>query len=172
MIGHLGASVGQVAHLTIGYRVPAPILDVANRLLPLTGVATVASRSVRVDGEPPAIDVVPADRLAAATADAVRASRHHHHLTGVVAPAELHLQLFDALHAAGYEPVGHVQGLAEMEIPVFTPEAVKGLEFDGVVVVNPASILAEGERGARLLYVAMTRAVQHLHLVGDEALAL
>ena len=35
-LGHLGASAAEVAHLTIGYRVPAPILDVANRLLPFT----------------------------------------------------------------------------------------------------------------------------------------
>jgi DNA helicase IV len=48
---------------------------------------------------------------------------------------------------------------------------VKGLEFDGVVVVNPHEILdADGEnpsRGARLLYVAMTRAVQELAFVTD-----
>ena len=58
VLGHLGASAGEVAHLTIGYRVPAPILDVANRLLPLTGVDTVPSRSVRLDGAPPQIEVV------------------------------------------------------------------------------------------------------------------
>jgi DNA helicase IV len=45
--------------------------------------------------------------------------------------------------------------------------------FDGVIVVNPHEILGEGtdravtERGARLLYVAMTRAVQELHFVTD-----
>ncbi len=46
---HLGIAddAGQTAELTIGYRVPAPILDVANRLLPLTGVSVSASRSVR-----------------------------------------------------------------------------------------------------------------------------
>ena len=59
------------------------------------------------------------------------------------------------------------------ELPLFGPEAVKGLEFDGVVVVNPHEILSEDtehavtERGARLLYVAMTRAVQELHFVTD-----
>ena len=49
---------------------------------------------------------------------------------------------------------------------------VKGLEFDGVVVVNPAEILDCTHRGARLLYVAMTRAVQSLHMVGDAHLDL
>ena len=53
VFAHLGAD-GSVADLTIGYRVPEPILEVANRLLPLTGVDAVASRSVRAEGEPPA----------------------------------------------------------------------------------------------------------------------
>jgi DNA helicase IV len=44
---------------------------------------------------------------------------------------------------------------------------VKGLEFDGVVVVNPHEILGDTTRGARLLYVAMTRAVQRLDFVTD-----
>ena len=44
---------GDVAELTIGYRVPEPILAVANRLLPLTGVDATASRSVRGEGRAP-----------------------------------------------------------------------------------------------------------------------
>ncbi len=52
-------------------------------------------------------------------------------------------------------------------MPLFGPEAVKGLEFDGVVVVNPHEILDGTTRGARLLYVAMTRAVQELAFVSD-----
>ena len=53
-----GDGPSHVAHLTIGYRVPGPILDVANRLLPFTGVASEASRSVRTGGEPPVERVV------------------------------------------------------------------------------------------------------------------
>ena len=73
----------------------------------------------------------------------------------------------------GLVTVDHVHELDPSEIPLFGPEAVKGLEFDGVIVVNPHEILNEGtdrtvtERGARLLYVAMTRAVQELHFVTD-----
>ncbi len=52
-------------------------------------------------------------------------------------------------------------------MPLFGPESVKGLEFDGVVVVNPHQILDGTTRGARLLYVAMTRAVQELAFVSD-----
>jgi DNA helicase IV len=52
-------------------------------------------------------------------------------------------------------------------VPIFSPEAVKGLEFDGVVIVNAHEIFDGTARGARLLYVALTRAVQVVELVGD-----
>ena len=59
--------------------------------------------------------------------------------------------------------------LGHDDVPLFGPEAVKGLEFDGVVVVNPHEILDGTARGARLLYVAMTRAVQELAFVTSAA---
>lgn len=168
VLTHLDALAGHVAELTIGYRVPAPILDVANRLLAMTAVSTAPSRSVRLEGAAPVVRVVPTERLAAAAAEEVRLVRHRHPLTGVVAPQHLHPALTEALAADGLFAVASAAGApGDDRVPLFTPEAVKGLEFDGVVVVNPAEILDGTARGARLLYVAMTRAVQVLHLVGD-----
>ena len=43
--------------------------------------------------------------------------------------------------------------------------AAKGLEFDAVVVVEPADIAGDDARGLRLLYVALTRPIQHLSVV-------
>ncbi len=169
-LGHLRAAASQVAHLTIGYRVPAPILDMANRLLPLTAVESQASSSVRADGVDPAVRVVASGALFESVADEVRLVRHRHHNTGVVAVAESHAAIAAALAPVGLTAVDRVHDLAYDDVPVFTPEAVKGLEFDGVVVVNPHEILDGTARGARLLYVAMTRAVQVLHFVGTEPL--
>ncbi len=169
---YLGASDYEVAHLTIGYRVPEPVLEIANLLLPFTAVDTVASRSVRIDGEAPTmrvVDAVTAAELAEAVAEEVMIARHRHVLTGVVAPARLHEAIGVALAARDLHAVTHVQEVSRSEIPIFTPEAVKGLEFDAVVVVNPAEIFDGTPRGARLLYVAMTRAVQVLRMVGDAA---
>lgn len=163
-------TAAEVAHLTIGYRVPAPILDVANRLLPFTGVHTQASRSVRLDGEAPSVAQVPAAELPAAVASAVAAVRHRHHNSGIVAPETLHEPIASALAAVGLTAVDRVHDLAHGDVPVFHAEAVKGLEFDGVVVVNPHQIFEGSERGARLLYVAMTRAVQVLQFVTDAPL--
>jgi DNA helicase IV len=160
-----GAVGGTVAELTIGYRVPEPILEIANRLLPLTGVDAVASRSVRGDGGPPVWHTTSTVELAAATADVVRQVKHRHRLTGVVAPPGDHDAITAALAAIGLVAVDHLHVLAADEVPLFGPEEVKGLEFDGVVVVNPHAILGDDARGARLLYVAMTRAVQELAFV-------
>jgi len=70
----------------------------------------------------------------------------------------------------GLAAVGHVQGLAANEVPVLGYELVKGLELDGVVVVSPDEVLDGTERGARLVYVALTRAVQELTIVSAGAL--
>ncbi len=155
----------EVAHLTIGYRVPAPILDVANRLLPFTGVTAQASRSVRTEGDAPLLRLVDHASLASAAADELRAVRHRHHNSGLIAPEAMFPVLTEALAAIGLRAVDRVHSLGHVDVPLFHAEAVKGLEFDGVVVVNPHEIFDGSERGARLLYVAMTRAVQVLHFV-------
>ncbi len=167
---HLGAPGGQTAVLTIGYRVPAGILEHANRLLPLTGVDVPASRSVRETGVEPQVLIDADAGIAELVARAVDALRHHHRLIGVVAPDGWHGRITEALARDGRSTVDHVQLLADGEIAMFSPEAVKGLEFDGVVVAAPHEILDGTPRGARLLYVAMTRAVQELYLVSDRSL--
>lgn len=161
------ATAYDVAHRTIGYRVPEPVLREANLLLPYTAVDTVASRSVRMDGDAPSMRTVTAAGLAIAAADEVLIARHRHVLTGVVAPQRLHAAISAALATHGLEAVARVQDVQRTQIPMFTPEEVKGLEFDAVVVVSPAEIFDGTPRGARLLYVSMTRAVQVLRMVGD-----
>ena len=91
--------------------------------------------------------------------------KHRHRLTGVVAAPDLHDALTAGFAAAGFIAVDHVHQLGHDDVPLFGPEQVKGLEFDGVVVVEPNTILDGTARGARLLYVAMTRAVQELAFV-------
>jgi DNA helicase IV len=154
-----------IAVLSIGYRVPEPVLVEANRLLPLTGVDATPSRSVRTGGSPPTWRTTDASGLGAAVSSVVGDVKHRHRLTGVVAPADLHDELIAVLAAFGFNAVDHVHQLGHDDVPLFSPEQVKGLEFDGVVVVEPGTILDGTARGARLLYVAMTRAVQELAFV-------
>ena len=111
-----------------------------------------------------------AGELADAVAAEVRDVRHRHHNSGVVAPNALHAALAEAFERIGLHAVDRVHDLGHDDVPVFHAEAVKGLEFDGVVVVNPHEIFDGSALGARLLYVALTRAVQVLHIVTDTPL--
>jgi len=176
VFAHLGPAGTNcsIADLTIGYRVPEPILTAANRLLPLTAVDATESRSVRLAGAAPSWHRSASTELPAATAAAVVAMKSRHRNTGVVVPLELHDAIATALAQHDLSATDHVHELDRSQIPIFGPEAVKGLEFDGVIVVNPHAILHEGgstptPRGARLLYVAMTRAVQQVEFVTDDA---
>jgi DNA helicase IV len=163
--GSPSAPLWSRAVLSIGYRVPEPILGAANELLPFTGVDATASRSVRTAGSPPRWIASDEASLGPSVARVVADVKHRHRLTGVVAPVDRHDAVTAALAAAGLAAVDHVHQLGHDDVPLFGPEQVKGLEFDGVVVVEPDEILDGTPRGARLLYVAMTRAVQELAIV-------
>jgi superfamily I DNA/RNA helicase len=65
------------------------------------------------------------------------------------------------------EPATH--GL-DAPITLVSVDVVKGLEFDGVVVVEPARIVSEAPQGLRALFVALTRPTQRLTIVHAEAL--
>ena len=65
-------------------------------------------------------------------------------------------------------PAGQVEIGAEglgAPVSVLTVREAKGLEFDTVIVVEPAEIIAESARGLNDLYVALTRPTQRLHVV-------
>jgi DNA helicase IV len=148
------------AELEIGYRVPGQILDVANRLLPATGAAVRPSRSVRTT--PVAPRFVPADPDQWA-GEVVLATRELLDRYASVAVIGADLPSIDGT------PIDVTDGLTD-RVTVLGAADAKGLEFDAVVVLEPAAFLSHGERGARLLYIAMTRAVQELVVVHAERL--
>jgi DNA helicase IV len=155
------------AELTGGYRVPSAILDLANKLLPYAAPTVTPARSVRPGGEPPLMLPVDSfDELAPAVVAEVSALRERTSSVAVVAVAETLEAVTGPLAEAGVplERVG-ASGLPGQEaVALVEPLAVKGLEFDAVVLVEPAQIAAL-DSGLRHLYVSMTRAVQHLGIV-------
>jgi DNA helicase IV len=165
VLDHLGAPDGTIEVLTVGYRVPGPILEIANRLIGDTGVDVPPSRSARLIGDPPVVRRVAPAEVARATASEVERLRRLHPLTGVIAPAALIESVGARLADLGLVAVAHLHGRGLREIPIFPAESAKGLEFDAVVVVEPGLIHDGTRRGARLLYVALTRAVQALTMV-------
>jgi DNA helicase IV len=63
---------------------------------------------------------------------------------------------------------GWLSDLGEPRLQVVTGLDAKGMEYDGVVVVEPANLAAEGTSGVRTLYVALSRATQRLTTVGTD----
>ncbi len=174
-VTHLGSPpTATIAELGLGYRVPAPILDVANRLLPSVAPGVRPSRSVRTDGRAPrVVAAANADTLTATAAATVADLAGRWASVGVVATDATLPATAGALKDAGVAFGSGLRAGAGEVVTLLAPPEAKGLEFDAVVVVEPAGFLGpvdDGGSGGRLLYVALTRAVQELVLVHADPL--
>lgn len=147
-----------VTGLTVNYRTPAEIVEVAREVLRAAGHDPgTAPSSVRSTGERPVL--LRTDTVSAVAADAaLDAARRRGGTVGVVA-------LDDTVEAIQVELAA--AGTADLveRIRVLDPRTVKGLEFDDVVVADPDRIAASSAVGLHQLYVAVTRATRSLVLV-------
>ena len=155
--------------LTLGYRAPGRVLDYASRLLPQAAPGVSPTSSIRTGRSDPAVRAVAAAELAPAALSEARLLSGEHALVAVIAPSELVPVL--ARLARHDADVGLLERDAMTRpITIVPAPAAKGLEFDAVVVVEPAAIAGADNRGLRLLYVALTRPIQHLSVVHAEPL--
>ncbi|MFE2615444.1 HelD family protein [Micromonospora chalcea] len=166
-LAHLGKPDAAVVPLSVGFRVPAAVVAFANRLLPALAVDVPAARSLRHDG---ALDVRTAEDLTAATVAEVRAALAHDGSVGVIAADDAVDRLRAALADAGVETATADDVEAAARVTVVPATLVKGLEYDHVVVVEPAAIVAAEPRGLHRLYVVLTRAVSRLAVLHREPL--
>ncbi|MDX2815220.1 AAA family ATPase [Streptomyces sp. PA03-5A] len=145
--------------LGVNYRTPAEIMDLAAQVVRIEDPAFEPPRSVRSTGEKPWTRHAGAD-LAGAVARAVAELTPHEGRLAVIAPRALHAEIAAPLDGvtAGAEP--------DLTLPVVLlgPREAKGLEFDHVLVVEPARF------GTSDLYVALTRATQRMGIVHREDL--
>ena len=167
----LAAPEASYQELSIGYRVPAAILDFANGLLPQAAPGVRPAGSARHHGNPPRLVSVSPSGLATAVAEEAEQLTHQWSSLGIVTPESVHDDVVAALEGAsvGFVDGQRVPALGE-RITVLLPASTKGLEFDAVIVVEPARIAAGGLDTLRLLYVVLTRAVQHLTVIHSEGL--
>ena len=163
----------RVIGLSVGYRIPDLIMELANRVMMAATPSLRAPVSVRAGDERPEFVTVeqPAGlfgAVAAATADLVDA------LPGgsiaVVTPDALVDEVSAALERAGIEHGRATRQGLNVGTTVVPVSVVKGLELDGVVVVEPAAIVRAESQGLRALYVALTRSTRRLTVVHAEAL--
>jgi hypothetical protein len=166
-----------VVELTVNYRTPSEIMDLASRVLEAAAAGMVAPQSVRGTGIPPLIVATDAESRGAAVARVVTGEAAEvadetaqAGTLGVICPPSLLGATIAALGDAGVGFGTLEAGALDDTVTVVAVTAVKGLEFDSVIVVEPARIVAEAPQGLRALYVALTRATRRLSIVHAEAL--
>ena len=170
LLGHLGKPGAELRVLDTGYRVPRQILDFASRLLAYIAPDLRPAASVRHD--PGALllrPLEPAD-LAAGLAEACGDALRTPGSAAVIAADEQIPAISEMLAAAGL-PHAVLEGAAVAGAITLVPVTLaKGLEFDQVIVFEPARIAAAEGRGLHRLYVALTRAVSRLTVLHAEPL--
>jgi hypothetical protein len=155
-LAHLGKPAARVVPLTIGFRVPEAVVRLANRLLLALDVDVPEAVSLRRDGW---LRVAEVPDLAVATVAAVREALAQDGSVAVIAADAAAPGLTAALRAAEL-PAGGAED--EERVTVLPATLAKGLEYDHVIVVEPADIVAAESRGLHRLYVVLTRAVSRL----------
>ncbi|SES45081.1 DNA helicase IV [Pedococcus cremeus] len=172
---HLGKPGSHVEVLDRGFRVPASVIEYAAQLLPHMAAGLGAPVSVRENpGRLTISGTAPGEALARVV-DVVTAEVAEPGSVGVIAPDAQVEAVSKALSDKGIEHgvLGRDHGDVEHQVDVVPASVAKGLEFDRVVVLEPAAIAAaepDERTGLRRLYVVLTRAVSALTVVHSEPL--
>ena len=152
--------------LTVNYRTPVEIMAVAADVLASVAPGEQPPESVREEGVPPRA-VRGLDRAASVVAaehDEMSAENGQSGRLAVIAPAARIAELARALPAA---VPGDRPEVLDSPVALLSVGQAKGLEFDRVVLVDPAGILGQSPAGGHDLYVALTRATHRLTVVHD-----
>jgi DNA helicase IV len=169
--------------LTVSYRTPEEVLDFAAPTLLRATPGLVPPRPVRRAGFRPIVETVSADDFASTLVRAVKREVEAvaPGRVAVIVTARRVVEIMEILNTNGVEAVdprdSESKGLGA-DLVVLSAEGANGLEFDAVVVVEPAQITSRGSedptrstpRGLRTLYVAMTRPTRRLAIVACTAL--
>ena len=167
LLSNLGKPDTGVRELSVGYRVPRQILDYASTLLAVIAPELRPASSLRVDSG--ALDVVraPASALGPQLATACGEALTRPGSVAVIAADPQVRSLAGALRRAGLE---YGEPGSDARLTLVPVTLAKGLEFDHVIVVEPARIARAEARGLQRLYVALTRAVSRLTVLHAEPL--
>lgn len=168
VLAHLPANKpSRVIGLSVGYRIPGRIMELANKVMMAATPELRAPTSVRAGDEHPEYRHVHAagllDAVVASTKE-LSAELHDGNIA-VVVPDTMFEAVSGALDAAGIDHGKATRSGLEMGITVVPVSVVKGLELDGVIVVEPAAIVDAEQQGLRALYVALTRSTKRLTIV-------
>jgi len=170
MLTDLGKPEAALEILNTGYRVPRQILDFASRLLSQIAPDLEPATSVRQDPGSLSVNALSAGQLDRALADTCASALAQPGSIAVITADGDAAIAAAALSAAGL-PHAVLDGEAESaQLTVVPVGLAKGLEFDHVIVVEPATIVGAEARGLQRLYVALTRAVSRLTVLHTQPL--
>jgi DNA helicase IV len=162
----------RVIGLSVGYRIPGQIMELANRVMEAATPGLRAPTAVRLGPSAPVFVSSSTDELLDATARAT--AELVESLAGgnvaVVTPNHLADAVADTLASHGIEHGRATRSALDTGVTVVPVGLVKGLELDGVVVVEPTQIVDGEPQGMRSLYVALTRSTQRLTIVHSGSL--
>ncbi|HEU0087959.1 MAG TPA: AAA family ATPase [Pseudonocardiaceae bacterium] len=173
VLGPYVAQRWRLEQLTINYRNPAEIAELADRVLAALDVGITPPQSVRRTGVPPRfvpVTALPAELPAVVATELAAVGDGR---LAVLAPAAqvgelaavVAAELPQAVRPAGAGSPAPGAGDLDAPVTVLSVAEAKGLEFDAVVLADPAAMLAESPRGRNDLYVALTRATHRLTIV-------
>lgn len=152
----LGTRPRRRFQLTVNYRNPAEIAELAAKVLALAMPGSTSPSAVRSTGVQPRFTVVRDSLAQTVREEAARLLDRVDGTVGVVVAMQRR-----------EEAAKWLAGLGDRVVALGSLEA-KGLEYDATVVVSPAEIADESPAGLRVLYVALTRATQQLTVVSAE----
>ncbi|HUZ37915.1 MAG TPA: ATP-binding domain-containing protein [Streptosporangiaceae bacterium] len=162
----------RLERLTINYRTPAEIADVAGDVLAAIDPELHPPRPVREAGVVPWARQAIAGELPAVLGSLTRweADRIGAGRLAVIVPGSRLTELTAAVAEAVPDVISAEAPDLDRPVVVLSVTQAKGLEFDAVLVADPHRILADSPRGLNDLYVAITRATQHLGVVHENDL--
>ena len=158
--------------LTVGYRIPKQIMDLATQVMLAAAPNQVAPVSVREgDAAPKFVQCSGGELLAKLIDETNRlVTELSDGNVAIVCPDEMTEEICRALDSAKIVFGRAGASGIEFGLTVVPVSVIKGLELDGVVVVEPAKIVAAQTHGLRALYVALTRSTRRLSVVHSQAL--
>jgi DNA helicase IV len=162
----------RVVGLSVGYRIPAQIMELADKVMLAATPGLRAPRSVREGDEGPAIIPVAADAslIDAVVACAAKVTARGGGRAAIICAEDSIESISQSLNAAGIKHgLARAAGL-DQDLSIVPATMAKGLELDDVIVVEPASVVAEDPQGLRLLYVTLTRSTRSLSIVHQKPL--
>ncbi|MFD5468538.1 HelD family protein [Kitasatospora sp. NPDC127059] len=169
---HLGKPEAHIEELTKGFRVPEEVIAYASRLLPTIAPGLAPATSVR--DAPGSLEIRPVEEWEEAVLTACREALEHEGSTGLIAADARIPLLAELLTAAGLPHLSPgTETSADARLTLVPASLAKGLEYDYVVLDEPAAVVAgepDERTGLRRLYVALTRAVSGLTVLHREPL--